>query len=350
LLMGMNDYISKPFKLNDLYLKIAKILNVELEANQLFKHKTSIKIGSFKKIIQDDELKTEESEKPSNFKLENCLKIIKKEPLKKIQIQPKFIQIQKFKLSPSKIISNNIKHLNRNTQVKDCYLELFSPKEKIKLANLINQSSHLKSSKSKNLESSFNKFDSKRDNSLFIHPSYPSSKFKPSPIKKVSGIRKLIYNEKINYNKDNAYSQGKNTEPILPIIDTYLPKIENSLTIKAEVEIDKFKIEVISKLSGGDKDFENEIINEFLKETTNQMAKLNEFIDIKDFEGIKFLSHKMKSSVDMFGLSIVKKKLIEINTNSKIKNISPILLLYDEVQFAFKTIFQDLEKILTTYK
>jgi len=386
LAIGMNDYLSKPFKLNVLYSKIGKLLNIEQEPNFMFKHRTMKHLSPIIKKVKAENLSIEESK--LNEKLNNpIMNTMNKNDsfIKTPKLLPKIAQIKKQNTLPSKQDVSKIKlHENRNAQVAEHYLEFLIPKENVKLSSIMKQDKQIKFIRNSRLTSSLkisntstikhqdNKTPIITKDKKIINLTYNVNHINDSSVQSISSISYnksqgptmiLRDNDKNNLiNKTNYETQvthmtqvssppsNKTNQSIHTNTDTN--KLDPELTLESKEskendrEVDMFNIASIKIYSSGDVEFEKELINEFLKETPIQLSKLKECIDLRDYGEIKKAAHKMKSSVDMFGLRIIKMKLIEIMENSIIKNINPILQIYNEIQLSFKSIFEDLNKHL----
>jgi len=219
----------------------------------------------------------------------------------------------------------------------------FIEKTNISLKTRINKSFHSYINQKNLLNNKYSIINTEKKEFNLKNTKNPSNEL-TTPLKSISKslnkrqlpTQKLIKNDidSVNVNKSNN-------------IQITLPNDQD--TNFKNIEIDLFNIDSLKIYSSGDVEFEKELVDEFLKETHIQLSKMKECIDLRDFVEIKNAAHKMKSSVDMFGLFKIKMKLIEIIENSLNKSISPILQLYNEIQFSFKTIFQDLQQLLIKY-
>jgi len=363
LAIGMNDYLSKPFKLNDLYSKIGKLLNITQEPYKIVRQRTLKSIPSIKNEDVDN-LSNEGGNILGNLeslfinnnnvsKITNIHQVTRHNKLfpnlvlSKINPQEERPSSQMKKSRPLKFISkSNLGIIGKLKGINNSLL-FISNKTKLnskKISNVSIDKNNL--SFIKNIANPIN------ESTTLIKSISLDKKQKPSSLlferEKMNLVNKCNYEikkdvppseNKLELNKKDNDKQAVNyIFNVDNIFNSNINNIDN-------IEVDRFKIDSLEIYSSGDIEFEKDLINEFLKETPIQLSKLKECIDLRDYGEIKDAAHKMKSSVDMFGLNLIKIKLIELMENSLNKSIKPILVLYKEIKFSFKTIFQDMQKL-----
>jgi CheY-like chemotaxis protein/HPt (histidine-containing phosphotransfer) domain-containing protein len=95
------------------------------------------------------------------------------------------------------------------------------------------------------------------------------------------------------------------------------------------VNIDSFR-----EYCGDDKDFENAIIEQYLKDFPQYLSTLRKSILTKNFSEIKFISHKMKSSVALFGLNETRNQLALLEKYALMKDIDNIISIFQECKIS----------------
>ena len=125
--------------------------------------------------------------------------------------------------------------------------------------------------------------------------------------------------------------------------------VEN--TVKEEVQDEQVKwqsyysLEQIKKLSAGNSDFLDKMIQVFLEETPAQIKQMKELLDQNDFYRVGRLAHKMKPTIDMFDMVDLKTIIRELESESKNEDIDA-LSIAEKVNFTtarLDVIIQDLE-------
>lgn len=76
-------------------------------------------------------------------------------------------------------------------------------------------------------------------------------------------------------------------------------------------------LKYLEELSGGDKDFINEMIETFVEETPKDVAHLKEQLEAKEWVELGKTAHKLKSSVKMFGFPTTTELAFEVEQDGK---------------------------------
>jgi CheY-like chemotaxis protein len=82
-----------------------------------------------------------------------------------------------------------------------------------------------------------------------------------------------------------------------------------------------YSLAQIEKLSAGNSDFLEKMINVFLEETPLQIKQMKEMMERNDFYKVGRLAHKMKPTIDMFDMLDLKVVIRELESESKNKII-----------------------------
>ncbi|NTS43171.1 response regulator [Flavisolibacter sp. BT320] len=96
--------------------------------------------------------------------------------------------------------------------------------------------------------------------------------------------------ETILYNMIGQYAQS--LEPAEPVAETTESHRSGYIDLA-----------YLSELSGGNKEFEKQILEQFLLQVPEELAQLEKAIQVTDFEAVKQIAHSLKSTVGYVGLS-----------------------------------------------
>jgi HPt (histidine-containing phosphotransfer) domain-containing protein len=92
-----------------------------------------------------------------------------------------------------------------------------------------------------------------------------------------------------------------------------MKKITNETEDKREKAYKTVNLDYLQEVSNGNKKFIRDMIKLFLTEVPEELSKLEQTINEKDFEGIRESAHKLKSSIPFVGLDkIIRHELSEI--------------------------------------
>jgi signal transduction histidine kinase/DNA-binding NarL/FixJ family response regulator/HPt (histidine-containing phosphotransfer) domain-containing protein len=118
----------------------------------------------------------------------------------------------------------------------------------------------------------------------------------------------------------------------------------NSTTDNLE-DFDHVELSALKELSNDDEEFEKEIIQFFVENFPKEIESLEAEVNSKNQKQIKFLVHKMKSPLGMFGLKKIKCKLEKIEKNCE-TNIDEALLEFQNLCNNLKIIYEEFNSIL----
>jgi len=109
--------------------------------------------------------------------------------------------------------------------------------------------------------------------------------------------------------KEKCLQLGMNDYVSKPIKETVLYNIiaRNAQHIpeseSSSVQTSKINLNYLHQLSGNDAEFERELLEQFLIQTPDELNKLEQAIEQKDFDRVKKVAHTMKSTVGYIGLT-----------------------------------------------
>lgn len=107
-------------------------------------------------------------------------------------------------------------------------------------------------------------------------------------------------------------------------------------------------LEYLVGLSRGDNKFVNKMLNVFLEETPAEVDNLEQSIQQKNFEAIKAVAHKLKSTIPFVGLdSVIGKEIDQIESlAAKGKDYEIIQKDFVKVKESFNSAFSELTQYL----
>lgn len=107
--------------------------------------------------------------------------------------------------------------------------------------------------------------------------------------------------------KEKCLQLGMNDYVSKPIKETVLYNIiarhAQHIPEKNEALSHHIQLSYLHQLSGNDKDFEKEILNQFLQQAPVELTHLEQSINAKDFENVRRTAHSLKSTVGYVGLA-----------------------------------------------
>lgn len=104
----------------------------------------------------------------------------------------------------------------------------------------------------------------------------------------------------------------------------------------------------LQDLSSGNKEFENQIIRQFIKQVPQEIISLEQAIQQKDFTSIRSLAHNMKSSVSYLGLMHELGPMLEEIENQAVKDtdLSIILACFDSIEFTCRQAVEEAKELV----
>lgn len=73
----------------------------------------------------------------------------------------------------------------------------------------------------------------------------------------------------------------------------------------------------LNEISGGDKDFQREIIHTFLEEMVSEMDKIRSALSAGQWETLGGLAHKIKAPIGMLCVDSMKQLVLKVEKNAK---------------------------------
>ncbi len=110
-----------------------------------------------------------------------------------------------------------------------------------------------------------------------------------------------------------------------------------------------YDLEYLSEVSGGDPDFEKELMETFIEQAPRFMERLTELLDDKKYPEMTPVAHKFKSSLTVFGMYPIYEKVLKIETDTRSGNdIESLPALLDEVKKMVEEAINGLKEELET--
>jgi CheY-like chemotaxis protein len=114
--------------------------------------------------------------------------------------------------------------------------------------------------------------------------------------------------------KEKCLQLGMNDYVSKPIKETVLYNIiarhAQHIPEKNE-QVQHIRLDYLHQLSGNDKDFEKEILNQFVKQAPVELEQLEQSIQENDFDKVRRTAHSLKSTVGYVGLAEELHPLLE---------------------------------------
>ena len=104
----------------------------------------------------------------------------------------------------------------------------------------------------------------------------------------------------------------------------------------------------LQDLSSGNKDFENQIIRQFIKQVPEEIISLEQAIRQKDFTAMRSLAHSMKSSVSYLGLIHELGPMLQEIENQAVNetDLSIIRACFDSIEFTCRQAVDEAKKLV----
>ena len=91
-----------------------------------------------------------------------------------------------------------------------------------------------------------------------------------------------------------------------------------------------YNLSKIEELASGDKDFIKAIVSTFLEEVPEDLAKLKNAFNDKDFNGVYQNAHKIKPTVEMFNLGVMN-EIIAVQEWGRLKKKNEDISVFMEI-------------------
>jgi HPt (histidine-containing phosphotransfer) domain-containing protein len=102
----------------------------------------------------------------------------------------------------------------------------------------------------------------------------------------------------------------------------------------------------LENLSGGNQEFIDEIIGTFIEHTPQHLQELLDYYQAKNYVQMGELAHKIKPSIDLFGVAILAQPIRDIEQMGKTGAISENLPeLIGLIEKTLKNVFEELKAL-----
>lgn len=120
--------------------------------------------------------------------------------------------------------------------------------------------------------------------------------------------------------------------------------VETTPTESVEESSLKINMNYLNELSGGNSDFELEMIQLFLKQIPEELQNMANAIEINDIQKLRDLCHKLKSSFDIFGLQNISELLGKLSADTASgKDKTELLKQVDTMRIMLDAFYPELE-------
>lgn len=140
-------------------------------------------------------------------------------------------------------------------------------------------------------------------------------------------------------------------EDLLNKVDSWIigRKSENQdkVSVKKPTTLDVLSLETLEELSGGNKDFQDEMMGLFIQQAEMMYAEIKKFSDNDDLVGVRSTAHKLKTSFGIIGAD--NKHLNDLENISETSLNTPIFLnTVKSLEMQLKDIFLKLNELIKT--
>jgi signal transduction histidine kinase/CheY-like chemotaxis protein/HPt (histidine-containing phosphotransfer) domain-containing protein len=150
--------------------------------------------------------------------------------------------------------------------------------------------------------------------------------------------------------KEKCLQLGMNDYVSKPIKETVLYNIiaRHAQHIPEKNESDHLiRLDYLRQLSGNDKDFEKEILNQFVQQVPVELEQLKKSIETNDFDTVRRTAHSLKSTVGYVGLADELHPYLEqIEKDATVQNQTRFLSGYNHVKLKCEQALKDVKALL----
>ena len=107
--------------------------------------------------------------------------------------------------------------------------------------------------------------------------------------------------------------------------------------------IDQTALDELFESIGSDRDFMDEIIEEFFKDTPRQLAIIQDSLTSGDAEALRRAAHSLKSNSASFGATQLHKLCKELEDMGQAGDLAGAAALATKIEGEYKSVHQDLE-------
>ncbi|WP_086477434.1 MULTISPECIES: Hpt domain-containing protein [Arenibacter] len=105
-----------------------------------------------------------------------------------------------------------------------------------------------------------------------------------------------------------------------------------------------YNLDNINEMAEGDEDFVRSVIAVFLEEVPQDLEELEKALELKNYEAVYKLAHKIKPNVDLLGMEQSRAKALEIETLAKKEENIP------EINRLVPLLKKDVNQVITELK
>ena len=107
----------------------------------------------------------------------------------------------------------------------------------------------------------------------------------------------------------------------------------------------KYNLSKVYALSDNDPEFVNEILNLFVSDVPEDLAKIGEGIKSKDYKQAYAFAHKLKPTLDLLGLNVAFEEILQIEAWTKSEGKKKeIIETYKSVKSQVKDAIKEIRK------
>jgi signal transduction histidine kinase/CheY-like chemotaxis protein len=347
--IGMNDYIKKSFIANEIYSTLESLVSIRKKYEEhLNSKKVNSQLNEITAISKKLKSKNSFSSKNLGEIFKSNLSSSERESLYNVGFNSNSSFIFKRKnssnfFSTTKTNSPKSRSLSRS-------FDTFSLLTK----------TEMKSSKMKNLKVFQN--DSGEDgvdSPIFNKNTKKSSKLKcKNWLYKKENIKKEEYSSNDNLTNINIVNYESSSYDGESILTNKTNKRKKSVIIHSNGEevlniqgsLDHVELNLLNDFSGDDKEFEKDLMENFLLNFPKDIKNLEIYIKTKNSKETKFWIHKIKSPLGIFGLNKILDKLQNLNKlcENNFEDVQ-ILKIFNDIEYNMEIIYKELIEILKNY-
>ena len=121
----------------------------------------------------------------------------------------------------------------------------------------------------------------------------------------------------------------------------------HSQHIPEKNETAHISLDYLHQLSGNDKEFEKEILKQFIQQAPDELEQLEQSINTNDFDSVRRTAHSLKSTVGYVGLSEELHPLLEqIEKDAVVQNNEHFKTNYTQVKIKCDQALAEVKSLL----
>jgi CheY-like chemotaxis protein len=136
-------------------------------------------------------------------------------------------------------------------------------------------------------------------------------------------------------------------EKIANNLDLEIDKVKNENSSSAK-SYESYSIEIIEKISSGDPEFISSITKTFIEHSPKYLSEIDYGITHNQIDKVKFASHQLKPSIDIFKIVGGKELISEIETEciQTIPDFNKLKKLYDQLFYVLTLVIKEMNSHL----